>query len=107
MGNLRYVDPRNAQSVPAATKPVGGETACSDGAQTSTRAKQCAAPLTRSAGGGGFCDRMPLLRSVLRRSQLVPLRRFGAEQVADEIVPAPADHVGLVPEAVAAIGQHE
>ena len=28
-----------------------------------------------------------------------------AEQVADEIVPAPADHVGLVAEAVAAVGQ--
>jgi hypothetical protein len=42
-----------------------------------------------------------------RRMQLVALRRLRTHQVADEIVPAPPHHVGLVAKTVAAVGQHD
>ena len=40
-----------------------------------------------------------------RRAEFVVLRRLRAEEVADEVIPAAADHVGFVAEAEAAIGE--
>jgi len=42
-----------------------------------------------------------------RSAKFVTARRFGAQQIPNEIVPAPADHIGLVAKSVAAIGEHD
>ena len=55
-----------------------------------------------------FCAfRLPVLIASVRRPKLVTGRRFDPEQVADEVVPASANHIGLIRKTVTAVREQK